>query len=96
MMTAQQDLSTVLQAFKYLNVPVATEKIAGPSSKITYLGINIDSSNMTISKSALTCDDPMYRVSTVVTIQRFPGSSVEFSSSSSQEAFLRCHMIHVV
>ena len=45
---AKYQLQTVLSAFNYLKVPTAPEKTVGPSTKVVYLGILIDSANMTI------------------------------------------------
>ena len=39
---AKSDLSTVRSAFKFLNVPIAENKLEGLSTSITYLGILID------------------------------------------------------
>ena len=47
--TATNELSLIKQTFQHLNVPIATEKISGPSTTITYLGIQIDSHTQTIS-----------------------------------------------
>ena len=43
------ELNKLLKAFKDLNVPLAQEKIIGPVNVITYLGIEINSNNLTIS-----------------------------------------------
>ena len=48
MSTAQHQLQTIIAAFRDLGVPLAEEKIEGPSTRITYLGIMIDSLRMTI------------------------------------------------
>ena len=45
---AKSDLSTVKSAFKHLNIPIAENKLEGPQTSITYLGILIDSSDFTI------------------------------------------------
>ena len=42
------DLNTVKSAFKHLNIPIAENKLEGPQTSITYLGILIDSSELTI------------------------------------------------
>ena len=39
---AKSDLSTVKFAFKHLNIPIAENKLEGPQTSITYLGILID------------------------------------------------------
>ena len=39
---AQLQLDIILQVFKYLGVPVATEKVDGPCQVITFLGIILD------------------------------------------------------
>ena len=45
---ARSDLSTVKSAFSYISVPIAENKLAGPCTSITYLGILIDSTDLTI------------------------------------------------
>ncbi len=45
---AARDLNTVIQAFDYLGVPIATEKLVGPTTQLTYLGIEIDTQSMQI------------------------------------------------
>lgn len=44
----QPHMDTAVQAFQWLGVPLATEKLEGPLQQITYLGIEIDSLNFTI------------------------------------------------
>ena len=46
---AQKDLTCMCNAFDELNIPLADEKIIGPSDIITYLGIEIKSKLLTIS-----------------------------------------------
>ena len=46
---AEQQKKTLLSVFQYLNIPVAEDKLIGPSTKIPYLGIDIDSVAMEIS-----------------------------------------------
>ena len=46
--TALLDLNKAESAFKYLGIPSAEEKKSGPSTKITYLGIEINSTNLTM------------------------------------------------
>eukprot|EP00111_Clytia_hemisphaerica_P017398 TCONS_00051449-protein len=46
--TALNEIKTATLAFHQLGIPIAEEKQEGPSSQITYLGIEIDSSNLTI------------------------------------------------
>ena len=41
-------METAKKAFNWLGVPLASEKIEGPTTKITYLGIEIDSVTFTI------------------------------------------------
>ena len=43
-----QDMVTMQSAFSELGVPLAPDKVLGPSTSIVYLGIEIDSSAMTI------------------------------------------------
>ena len=45
---ASAQLRTIIQAFKDLGVPLAIEKIEGPVTLLVYLGIVINSLNMTI------------------------------------------------
>ena len=45
----KQDMQTMSSTFTDLGVPLAPEKITGPTRKITYLGIQIDTEHMTIS-----------------------------------------------
>ena len=42
-------MDTTKKAFHWLGVPLALDKLEGPTTCITYLGIQIDSSNFTIS-----------------------------------------------
>ena len=42
----EQDLRTILSLFKRLQVPVAPEKIEGPSMRLTFLGIEMDTENL--------------------------------------------------
>ena len=46
--TAHSELNTVKHAFNHLNVPIAEDKLVGPTTTITYLGILIDSTDLTI------------------------------------------------
>ena len=43
--TCNSRLSTVLGVFKHLGVPIAEDKLEGPASTMTYLGIEIDAEN---------------------------------------------------
>ena len=45
----KQDMQTMSSTFTELGVPLAPEKITGPTRQITYLGIQIDTEHMTIS-----------------------------------------------
>ena len=45
---AHTELSTVKSAFKHLNIPIAENKSEWPQTTITYLGILIDSTDLTI------------------------------------------------
>ena len=47
---AQKDLSCLCEAFDELSIPLAEEKIIGPSHIITYLGIEINSTLLTVPK----------------------------------------------
>ena len=47
--TALHEITTVKSAFQYLGVPLAEDKLEGPTTSITYLGIQIDSTEFTIS-----------------------------------------------
>ena len=46
---ANQILATAKTAFEYLGIPIALDKLEGSTTKLTYLGIEIDSSNFTIN-----------------------------------------------
>ena len=46
--TAQTELNTVKRAFEHLDIPTADDKLEGPTTSITYLGILIDSTDLTI------------------------------------------------
>jgi hypothetical protein len=46
---AEAQLSAVLKLFKMLGVPLAEDKKEGPTNKLTFLGIQIDTLTMTIS-----------------------------------------------
>jgi len=46
---AIDQLNTIKTTFAELNVPIATDKLCGPTTKLTYLGIDIDTINMEIS-----------------------------------------------
>ena len=48
----QQYLSTTLQACQELGVPIAPKKTEGPTHSLTFLGIQLDSANMTTSLTA--------------------------------------------
>ena len=52
MYTAQFQLATIISAFRELAIPLAEDKIEGPLTRITYLGIMIDSVNMSIEITA--------------------------------------------
>ena len=43
-----QDLESLLALFTRLKVSVATEKVEGPSTRLTFLGIEIDTSSMSL------------------------------------------------
>ena len=47
-----QYLSTTLQACQELGVPIALKKTEGPTRSLTFLGIQLDSANMTTSLTA--------------------------------------------
>ena len=46
---ATQEKETMLSVFHYLNIPVADDKLLGPSTKLPYLGIDIDTVAMKIA-----------------------------------------------
>ena len=46
---AQHEHDIVIQAFKYLAVPLAEEKLEGPVQSLTFLGIHLDTVQMTAS-----------------------------------------------
>lgn len=43
--TANKDLNTVTSAFKTLGVPISEDKLVGPATSVTYLGITINSTH---------------------------------------------------
>ena len=47
--TARNELILLQQAFSYLDIPLGKDKILGPSTSMTYLGIEINSVDLTIS-----------------------------------------------
>ena len=46
---ASNELNCLCNAFKELNIPLAEEKVIGPTKNITYLGIDINSEDLTIA-----------------------------------------------
>ena len=52
MLIAVQDKDTLLHMFNYINVPVATQKLLGPSSSLPYIGIQIDTVSMRMAVPA--------------------------------------------
>ena len=46
----EKELANVKHILEHLNIPIATEKIEGQSTTITYLGIQINSHNQTTSR----------------------------------------------
>ena len=44
----RQDLESLLALFTRLKVPVAAEKVEGPLTRLTFLGIEIDTSSMSL------------------------------------------------
>ena len=42
----QQDLDTFIQLCSYLGIPLASEKIEGPTTSLSFLAITIDTSRM--------------------------------------------------
>lgn len=46
---ALRHLQTFKDAFSHLNIPIQEDKLVGPSTKITYLGIQIDTVTFTVS-----------------------------------------------
>ena len=49
LLQARNDLSSFLSVLEYLNIPVASDKLLGPTTNLVYLGITIDTVSMTIS-----------------------------------------------
>ena len=45
---ANNELQTAIAAFHHLGIPIAEDKLEGPTTKLTYLGIEINSEDMTI------------------------------------------------
>ena len=46
---ATKELTQVKNVFAKLHIPIAEDKLVGPVTKLTYLGIDIDTTNLTIS-----------------------------------------------
>ena len=46
---ANKELERLCQAFQEMNIPLLVDKIEGAAMKVIYLGIEIDSNNLTIS-----------------------------------------------
>ena len=44
----EEDLQRLLSVFKRLRVPIASKKLEGPTDRLTFLGIEIDSQEMTL------------------------------------------------
>lgn len=44
----QRKVDTVLRVFEYLGIPIAEDKLEGPSRRIVFLGIEIDSDSLSI------------------------------------------------
>ena len=44
--TCQYNLDTLVQIYNYLKVPLALEKVAGPSTALPFLGIELDTIQM--------------------------------------------------
>ena len=45
---ATTDMNTAISAFDHFNIPIALDKLEGPSTVITFLGIEIDSTSFTM------------------------------------------------
>ena len=50
--TASRELDAALRMFGHLRIPIAYDKLVRPTTKLTYLGIDIDTSGMLISLPA--------------------------------------------
>ena len=59
MATAKEQLRTIISAFHDLAIPLAEDKIEGPSTTIVYLGITINSALMTIEITKERYDDSL-------------------------------------
>ena len=46
---SQENLDSAIHLCEYLGVPLAVNKLVGPSTLVTYLGIQIDSASLIIS-----------------------------------------------
>ena len=55
--TCQSNLDILMQTCKELGVPLATEKLEGPSTTLTFLGVEIDTAKMEIRLP----DDKLHR-----------------------------------
>lgn len=49
MCTAAQEKKVLLSVFRYLNIPVAEDKLLGPTTSLPYLGIQINTISMEVS-----------------------------------------------
>ena len=49
LMLAHENLRTLKKAFRYLNIPVASDKLVGPATQLPYLGIEINTMDFTVS-----------------------------------------------
>ena len=58
----EKELANVKHILEHLNIPITTEKIEGPSTTITYLGIQINSHNQTIQLP----DDKLHELITLL------------------------------
>eukprot|EP00111_Clytia_hemisphaerica_P017124 TCONS_00050701-protein len=58
----QYRMDLIVQVFEFLGVPIATDKFEGPSQKIVFLGIEIDSIDLTIRLP----DDKKNRLSSTI------------------------------
>ena len=60
----QQYLDSAINVCKYLQIPLAFNKVVGPTKVLTYLGIQIDTGSMTISLP----QDKLHKITTLLAL----------------------------
>ena len=62
---AQLHLQIILQVFKYLNIPIAEDKIGGPTTTLEFLRMELDSIQLQMRSSRTSLTGGKYQVSVV-------------------------------